>query len=209
MFNARDKMHDPFGGYPLGYFITRIISSSENEYDSPRAIFSYVDDVLEAAFTTQRLAETVVEALMELANLTPDQEITMPAPRRPLTIGEIQNRYGRLWDKWVDKFGYRYAIHSVQAEMGSLGWFGDRLCKKYGYKVVVLGHTHNPELDKDWLFTKDRGYANAGHWCTSEPTYVEVDKLEGKLKVALKKLGRDEAGKLEIHDVDEPIEVQV
>lgn len=197
MFNARDKMHDPHEGYPLGYFITRIIASSKVPHDSPRAVFSYVDDLLEAAFTTQTLAQSVIEALMELANLKPDDMISMPAPRRPLTIREIQLRYAKLWDRWVEKFGHRYALHSVQAEMGSLGWFGDRLCKKKGYKVAILGHTHESELDKDWFLVKDRGYANAGHWCTKRPTYVEVDKRKKEFHVALKTLKRDKNGNLD------------
>ena len=75
--------------------------------------------------------------------------------------------------------------------------FGDRLCEKKGYKVAILGHTHESELDKDWFLVKDRGYANAGYWCTKKPTYVEVDKRKKEFHVALKTLKRDKNGNLD------------
>ena len=195
MFNARDKLHDPKDGLPLGYFVTRIMATSKEKYDKPGSIASYIDDALEAAYTTQTLAQSVIEALMELANLLPDSEIVMPHPRRSLTIREVQGKYAPLWNRWVEKFGYRYAINAIQGELGHLGWFGDRLCKKYGYRVVVMGHTHDAEMDKDWFMTRDRVYANAGHWCCRAPTYVEVNKQKDKYVVSLKKVTKTRDGK--------------
>lgn len=55
MFNARDELHDPTHGFPLGYFITRILASSDEEYDQPGSVIRYVDDLLEAAIATSSL----------------------------------------------------------------------------------------------------------------------------------------------------------
>jgi UDP-2,3-diacylglucosamine pyrophosphatase LpxH len=131
----------------------------------------------------------------------------LPAPRRPLKIREVQEKYAELWDRWVEKFGYRYALKAVLGEMDSLGWFADRLCTKKGYKVVVLGHTHHAELDKDWFFGRDRAYANAGYWCTKKPSYVEVDKQKDKFVVVLKTIKEVVNG--EIKTDDQKVEVPI
>ena len=206
MFNAEDRIHDPLDGYPLGYFISRIASSSNEKYDSPGSIASYVDDLLEAALTTQTISESVIEALMEVAQLSPETEIKMPKPRRPLKIKEVQKKYATLWDCWVQKFGYQYSLNAIKGEMYSLEWFGDKLCEKNDYKVVVLAHTHKAEMDKDKLFvSNDRIYANAGFWTTQKPTFIEVDKQKNKFVVALCKVKRDSAGKLKINRKEEAL----
>ncbi len=207
MFNARDKLHDPLDGYPLGYFITRILATTDEKYDRPGSILSYVDDLLEAAFTTTTLASSVIEALMELASLTPDTNILMPPPRPALRVRDVQRKYAYLWDRWVEKFGYRYALQTVLGEMDSLEWFGDRLCKKQGYRVVVLGHTHNAKIDKDWLFTPDRAYANAGYWCNEEPTYIEVDKKRDEFVVKLVTIKGIVDGKLQKEEKKEVVTI--
>ncbi len=192
MFNARDKLHDPTEGLPLGYFITRILSSTNEEYDRPGSVLTYIDDLLEAAFTTETLAQSVIEALAELAGKHADDVFEMPDTRPKLTIAQVQKKYGPLYQRWVEKFGHRYAINAIMGELGSLGWFADRLCKSAGYRVVVFGHTHGSELDKDTLFVKGgRAYANAGYWCPKperkgdRSTFVEVDKVGGKFSVQL------------------------
>lgn len=186
MFNAPDKLHDPTDGLPLGYFITRILSTTDKEYDSPAAVFGYVDDLLEAAFTTQKLASSVIEAISELSGLTPETAIKMPNGRRDVTIAEVQAKYAGLYDRWVEKFGQRYSLHAIQAEMKSLGWFADRLCESNGFRTVVLGHTHDAEVDVDALFVSNkRVYVNSGSWCIDQPTFVEVDKTAAGFTVSV------------------------
>ncbi|MFT3767434.1 MAG: metallophosphoesterase [Minicystis sp.] len=186
MFNATDRLHDPAGGYPLGYFITRLLASTDKAYDRPGSILGYVDDLLEAASTTRTLASSVLEALAELAGKGPDDTFQMPDGRRPLSVREVQAKYAPLFDRWVEKFGFRYAMKAIHGEMGSLGWFADRLCEKNGYRVVVLGHTHDAELDHDVIeLSGKRVYANAGYWCSKAPTFVEVDKRDGRFAVRL------------------------
>ena len=42
MFNAPDRIHDPAGGLPLGYFITRILAGDPS-YTSFRALGGYIE----------------------------------------------------------------------------------------------------------------------------------------------------------------------
>ncbi len=192
MFNAPDKMHDPLDGFPLGYYLTRMVSSSPYKYHSPSVLFGYIDDILEAAFTSQTLTESIVEAVREMAGLSLDEKIEMPRKRVPVSIRDITARYSGLYDRWVDKFGQRYAINAILGEMGNLGWFADRLCESNGFRVVVLGHTHGASCDKDFFFIKDRIYANAGFWCPEsddkKPTFVEVEKESNQITVCIWKI---------------------
>lgn len=191
MFNAPDTMHDPSDGLPLGYFITRMLAGHA-DYTRPRAVFRYVDDLLEAAFTSQKLAESVVEALAEHAGHSLDAVIQMPGSRRPLTLREVQRKYAALFDRWVEKFGLRYAIRSIAAEGGEIGWFADREAERRDYRVVVLGHTHDHDFDEDgWRERNQRIYANSGYWCPrggESAHFVEVDKSARKIEVGVFRL---------------------
>lgn len=183
MFNAPDYLHDAVNGLPLGYYITRILARN-HEYTRPSALLSYVDDLLEAASTTQSLAESVIEAVVEQAKCSLDAGISMPNGRK-VKILDVQRRYAPLFQRWVEKFGYAYTINAIRGEMNSLGWFADRLCKKEGYKVVVFGHTHEAMRDLDGFAKPDRAYVNCGNFCSDAPTFVEVDKLPGRFRVAI------------------------
>jgi UDP-2,3-diacylglucosamine pyrophosphatase LpxH len=185
MLNAPDKLHDPADGYPLGYFMTRLAATSDRGYKRPAAIARCLDDMLEAAFTTQTLAESLIEALMEHAGKAPDDAFEMPGGRRRVTIRDVQRRYAPLFQRWVEKFGHQYALRAIRCEQ-SLGWFADRLSIKYGYRVVVLGHTHRDVLDRDAiLVSNSRIYANAGGGPGDTPTFVDVDKQPGRFVVRL------------------------
>lgn len=184
MFNAPDKLHDP-QGYPLGFFITRMLATSNKPYLDRAALKSYVEDALETLMTTQTLAQGVVEALKEHFGMRWDAKFTMPGGRPPLTLAEVRDKYASLYTRWTEKFGHRYAIQTILSEFGSLDWFADRECKKMGYRVMVMGHTHDREMDDDRFCTKDRIYANAGSWCNKIPNFVEVDKQPERLVVKL------------------------
>jgi len=185
MFNAKDKLHDPKHGLPLGYFITRILAEDKT-YSKPGAIASYIDDMLEAAFTTKTISSSVIEAIMEHTGKELDDTFDMPFERRKVTIREVMEKYKKLFELWADKFGYLYTINSARAEMGNLNWFADRISSRSDYKVVVMGHTHDCLVDKDSLFqARDSIYANSGFWATDQPSYIKVLKEEGKYEVSL------------------------
>ena len=178
----------PVDGLPLGYFITRLLAG-RSDYRSPQALYGYLDDVLEAAFTSQTLSSSVLESLFELTGVEEDTFIKMPGRRRDIRAGDLKERYAPLYRRWVEKFGQRYALRSIQAELDSLAWFGKRLCRKRDYKVVVLGHTHEWALEMDAHPFREYVYANTGYWCTPRPTFVEVDKrMDGGFDVWTKQV---------------------
>ena len=179
MFNAEDNMHDPGRGLPLGYFITRMLAGDKT-YMKPSSIAKYVDDLFEAAFTTQTISESFIKALMEHTKKKPTDTFFMRGGKE-ITIADVQKKYKYLFDRWVEKKGYWYALKSIKADVGSLNYFADRECKKREYNSVIFGHTHESEYYKDSF----RIYANTGNWCCDKPTYVVVDKDNGKTKVSL------------------------
>lgn len=180
MVNAPDVLNDPRFGLPLGYFVARMVTGHP-DYFSPGAIFGYIDDLLEAAVTTETIAESMVEALMEHTGRKPDDEFIMPGKRTNITIAKVQNKYKDLFTQWVNKYGYWYSLNAIRAELGDLGWFADRLCNQHGYRVVVMGHSHHACYDKDTFLVNDRIYANSGAWVDQKetPSYVEVIKDNG------------------------------
>jgi len=191
MFNAIDQLNDPGRGLPLGYFISRMLAGDDS-YTSPGAILQYVDDLLEAAITTQTISESVIEAMMEHTKKHPQEQFKMPEGRQPVSIEHVKRQYAGLYEKWVEKFGYRYALKAISGEMGSLGWFADRICKKRDFKVVVMGHTHDSEFDKDTpIFGKERIYINSGYWCGDTSHFVLADKLNGSFEVSLVRVNDD------------------
>ncbi len=185
MFNARDRLHDPLHGFPVGYYITRMLAGDDT-YDKPGAIASYVDNMLQAAITTKTISSAVIEALMEHRRMEPSDVFTMPFGRRDMTIAEVMGKYKKLFELWVDKFGYVYAINSVRAELGSLNWFADRMSSRGDYKVIVMGHSHECLVDRDSLLqSTDTIYANSGFWATKQPSYIHILKDKGSYEVSL------------------------
>jgi len=127
------------------------------------------------------MASSVFEAVLEEAHLSPDTEIVMPRrdnKATTITAKEVSQKYENLYDQWKERVGAGLAFKSVLAEIDYLDDAADRLCKKNDTNIVVFGHSHKWELDKDDWFVQDRIYANCGTWCDSPNkkwTYVEVE----------------------------------
>jgi len=181
MFNAQDMINDPLHGLPTGYFITRMLAG-RRDYKSQEAYISYIDDLLESAFTTQTITSSLMEAVMEFTKHRPSDHFIMPYGRSSITIREVQEKYKDVFKQWVHRYGYWYSLNAIRAELGSLNWFADRLSQKHDYKVVVMGHSHSSEIDKDGFefFNNESVYANAGHWSTLKPSYVKIVKEKNK-----------------------------
>jgi UDP-2,3-diacylglucosamine pyrophosphatase LpxH len=64
----------------------------------------------------------------------------------------------------------------------------DQICKRSGTNIVVLGHSHKPEIDKDSWFVDDRIYANAGAWCekATSGSFVEVETTDTEHNVRVR-----------------------
>lgn len=181
MFNAPDPRNDPRTRLPLGYFITRVVTTrAARTGEAGRDWARYLDDVMETAFTSQRIATSVFEAVLEEAHLPGTTRIVMP-DNTSITANEVKERYADLYDQWCATHkGFGAGIRAVLAEFNYLDDMADQICKRGGTNVVVLGHSHKAEIDKDTWFVDDRIYANAGAWCEKETsgTFVEVETTD-------------------------------
>lgn len=181
MFNAPDPINNPGERLPLGYFISRIVATREYETGiSKRHYWTYADDLLET-LGPQKLAASVFEALLEEANLSENVSISMPSrggEEVKITAREVKEKYSDLYGQWKDYYGFGAAFKAIMAETGHLGHMADKLCKKSDTNVVIFGHSHNWDLDKDSWFVDDRIYANCGAWCDDDKpcTFVETQK---------------------------------
>lgn len=181
MFNAPDAFNSPGSRLPLGYFISRIVATREYETGiSKRHYWTYADDILEI-LGPQKLAASLFEAVLEEAGLFESTEIKMQSKggkEIKILAREVKEKYSSLYDQWKEHYGRGVAFKAIMAEIGYLGDIADNLCKKSDTTVVILGHSHDWELDKDKWFVDDRIYANCGTWCDDEKpsTYVETEK---------------------------------
>lgn len=177
MFNAPDPINNPRNRLPLGYFISRVAATkAARTGDTKRHYWTYVDDLLEI-LGPQTLPKSVFEAMLEEAGLPDDVAIMMP---ESVTIkaSEVKEKYANLYDQWQSNYGKGMAFKAVMAEIGYLGDLADYLSKKGDTRIVIFGHSHDSELDKDSWFVKDRIYANCGTWCDEEKprSYIETVK---------------------------------
>ncbi len=181
MFNAPDAFNSPGSRLPLGYFISRIVATRECATGiSDRHYWTYADDILEI-LGPQKLGASVFEAILEEAGLPESTIIKMPSKGgKEITIvaSEVKEKYACLYDQWQSHYGPGVAYKAIMAEIGYLGDIADNLCKKGDTTVVIFGHSHDWELDKDKWFVADRIYANCGTWCDDKRpcTYVETEK---------------------------------
>jgi UDP-2,3-diacylglucosamine pyrophosphatase LpxH len=186
MFNAPDPINNPGLRLPLGYYISRVVATkSYNTGHSDRHWWTYVDDMLEAV-GPEKLAPCVFEAVLEEAKLPLNTEIIMPkrnGQTETVNALKISAKYENLYSHWKERVGAGLAFKSILAEIGYLDDAADRLCKKNDTNIVIFGHSHDWELDKDSWFVEDRVYANCGTWCDSPKkpwTYVEVETLRDR-----------------------------
>lgn len=189
MFNAPDPLHDPRKRLPLGYFITRVVSTrAARTGEAEREWARYLDDLLETLFSSQRVAASVFEAVLEEANIPESATIAMP-DNTSITVHEVKERYADLYDRWCDTHkGFGAGVRAVLAEFNYMDDMADQLCKRGGTNIVVLGHSHKPEIDKDTWFVDDRIYVNAGAWCEKEASgsFVEVETVDKEHFVRLR-----------------------
>lgn len=186
MFNAPDPINNPRNRLPLGYFISRVAATkAARTGDAKRHYGTYVDDLLEI-LGPQTLAQSVFEAVLEEAGLPDDVEIVMAKEtkagrgRVSIRASEVKSKYACLYDQWQANYGKGMAFKAVMAEIGYLGDLADHLSKKGDTRIIIFGHSHDSELDKDSWFVEDRIYANCGAWCDEDKprSYVETQKDE-------------------------------
>lgn len=172
IYNKADYVTDPAYGRPIGYFISRLVTSINSGGFGLLDLPAYLDDLLEAALTPQNIFSSIIEGLAERAGMKDNDTIVMP-DRKKISIETLKKRYEKLDE-----------IYSLSELVGDLyhrrylNGPADRLCQKYDFNVVVFGHTHNAMIDKDFFLVKDRIYANTGSWCKDNAYCVEIDKSD-------------------------------
>jgi UDP-2,3-diacylglucosamine pyrophosphatase LpxH len=185
MFNAPDPINSPGNRLPLGYFISRVAATqAARTGHADRHYWTYADDLLEL-LGPQKLPQAVFEAILEEAGLHEDTEIIMGTTdgkpdgnRIVIKASAVKERYANLYEQWESHYGKGMAFKSIMAEIGYLGDLADYLSKKGDTNIIIFGHSHYSELDKDSWFVKDRIYANCGAWCDDETrcSFIETQK---------------------------------
>ncbi len=205
MFNAPDTSGDTIGGYPLGYFITRLVATAEDQgrvWKALKQVYERLAVMIREfeppesavalrAIEPQRFAirlfghfavGLIVDCLETLADVDDDTTIHFPAGElndRRYTVGDIRTNYSTLFESWYDKYPVGKLLRSMLATH-DLGWYADDLVSANpARKVVVMGHTHTS--------VEGSPYDNDGCWCIAEslghgdsdPTYVEIDRDTG------------------------------
>ncbi|MCP4673960.1 MAG: hypothetical protein GY854_00255 [Deltaproteobacteria bacterium] len=185
LFNAPDRLNAPRTALPLGYFISRVVTTqAANTGTTERHVWGYVDDLLEA-LGPQKMAASVWEAVLEEANLSDSTQIRM-SRKAKISAKTIKRVYADLFDQWTRRVGLGATIRALMAEVGQIGNVADRLCKKRDTNIVIFGHNHRPAVDKDTWFVDDRIYANCGTWVGGKaPTYIEIETAKSKNHVRL------------------------
>ncbi len=139
-----------------------------------------------AFYTLIDKTPSVFEAVLEEAGLPDDSVIVMAEKegaaggRDTISAAEVKHLYANLYDQWQSHYGKGMAFKAVMAEIGYLGDLADYLSKKGDTRIIIFGHSHDSELDKDSWFVKDRIYAKCGAWCDEEKprSYIETEKDE-------------------------------
>lgn len=191
IYNKPDYFTDPAYGRPIGYFISRLVSSFDDGGLGILDLPGFLDDVLEAAFTSQNIFSSIIEGLAEKAEMKDSDQVRM-ADQKKVSIGELKDRY----DKLSEIYNINELINDLY-QRRYLNGPADRICQKYDFNVVVFGHTHNALIDKDFFLVEDRIYANTGSWCKNKAYCVEIDKnpdSSNSIKVYLHKI--DKQGKI-------------
>ncbi len=180
-FNKRVTGDEPnLSGYPLGYFISRIVATKKAlTNSSKRPIFEIIEHIVHNVLHNLGPAVAVFDALLEDAGLDEDISITMPDGTH-VTVQDVQNAFVSL---------------PASASIADLVPFVKPLAATHkaanGFKdigLVVCGHTHGArdvELDlsdaPDDDFAYTQVYANSGTWIGSAedpviaPAYIEVE----------------------------------
>jgi UDP-2,3-diacylglucosamine pyrophosphatase LpxH len=196
MFNAPDPQNDPRLELPVGYFLTRIITTrAARTGETDRKWMSYFDDVMDVVSSSKHLATAVFNALLEEARIPDSASVALPGDTS-ITVQDMKARYADVYEQWCASHkGFGAGIRGILAEFHYLDDMADQLCKRGDVTVVVLGHSHNPEFDKDKWFVKDRIYANSGAWCEKQDsgTFVEVQSTDKEHVVRVREWNGKEA----------------
>jgi UDP-2,3-diacylglucosamine pyrophosphatase LpxH len=183
MFNAPpDDPDDTIGGYPLGFFITRLTTTAKTAREraqagqalksllqthSARAQKALRGGAVEARAMGSYLVTAIIDLLQKHAGVSDSEPIRFSEPQldNKYTVGAIKEHYGKLFGTWLKRYpDWRDFANTmlVWVNPDGLNWYADKLlAAAHPPQVVLLGHSHHPiALDR---------YKNDGRWCHSSP----------------------------------------
>jgi UDP-2,3-diacylglucosamine pyrophosphatase LpxH len=191
MFNGPDDSGDTIGGYPLGFFITRLVASAPDRRAAGQALKELLQtrsaalgamtlDEIDVRALGPELVRAIVDLLEIYAgvdDITP-MRFSEPELDQKFTVGDIKNHYGSLLDTWFKRFPNPVELAKtmvVTVIPTGLNWYAQKLLSGSSPpKVVVMGHTHHA--------LTEGAYDNDGCWCLSSSwghgdatsSYVEI-----------------------------------
>ncbi len=196
MFNAPDDSIDAVKGYPLGFFVTRLVATAANPSAARQALKAIVQakgasykamgpEAIDALSMGRSLVKAIIDVLelyAELQDSTPIRFLEPDLDKR-YTVGDIKSHYGSLYGAWrklhPDPTEFVDTM-LVGFDSNGLGWYAKKLLSgKAAPNVVIMGHTHHA--------VSQGRYDNDGFWCISnalghggaKASYVEIigDKI--------------------------------
>jgi UDP-2,3-diacylglucosamine pyrophosphatase LpxH len=175
VFNAPDNSGDTIGGYPLGFFITRLVASASNQgtlwhelqqlleniFGDHKSLMALSHERLDAKLSM--VVGTIIKLLAMLAGVPENTPIRFREPQldNKYTVGDIQNYYGSLFLTWFLRYPNPKEFFSALLAgflSDGLNWYGNiLLAQKPTPQFVALGHTHHA--------LTEGSYDNDGCWC--------------------------------------------
>jgi len=196
MFNAPDPSPDTLAGFPLGYYITRLVATAENQsilWKILQKIIEYFGSahkvaarlrtapIAAAVSDDENLFVTLLINALEVAARVDDGfkiRFSDPAIDNKYTVGDIKKHYQSLYNTWAQKYPNPDQFISCMLTgflQNGLDWYAKIiLAESTPPKVLVMGHTHYAETEG--------AYLNDGCWCIASalghsdptPSYVQI-----------------------------------
>jgi hypothetical protein len=181
MFNAvPDPALNTIGGYPLGYFITRLSASKK----SKAGIWSTLETVIRKHFvenelegSVEDLGKLMVRVIIQFVAATSGVPLQTrlrflePELDNKITVEDIYTKYyGNLIEIWYARYpSFAQLLQTMLCSVRSdgLDWYAASLLSaKDAPKVVGFGHTHHAKYEGQ--------YTNDGYCCGDVYDSVQV-----------------------------------
>ena len=151
LFNAPDLRTDPKTYLPLGYFISRMITSkvaTQGSHQNPHAIFF---KWLKKLLNQSGLLGAMIEAIASDAGLSLTSTVKVGISGLPptMTVKEIRDRYLSLILDWNREPGKVEVGTAIVSDLENLSFAAGSiyfLQRDSKFNIVIFGHTHVPDM---------------------------------------------------------------
>lgn len=173
---------DPLDRVPLGYFISRLASKADRDFDDHTPSVRTIIEELLLDIGHDTVAVDVMEAVCKQAGMSHEDEFVMPddvMDGAKIKIGAVIHNYAHLLSQWCTCHGTLRTTLAVPAEVGRLDLVADDMFLGGGVNAVVMGHTHTPMVQQiDVPFLGTAAYANSGCWVGGRRTATWVEQCK-------------------------------